>query len=482
MRLRESQSGFSGAQSQAPSLSRPSDASSNAMAWQMSTPAAYSSSPASRMPPGSEQHHAGARALTWDPSLGHSSSNASVSTEQLMDADDQPTQALPGQPSMHRQGSLPGSEHTRSASQPGAWDFLGPGHPELPVHSGSPQEEQPDADLRRISSSVGSSSGHYNPRDSVVARIEHLNERSMKAVIVRIPQSHSATLLCCALARHCPALQLACTQSTHAPHLLLLKRAACSSQSLQQRTWQSLCCWWSLSRAPMMPSGRCCATTRCGASTWPWALCASWCSAWSRLCCYTACCGLGGAPSARPALCLAAALHLARLLYGRCCTHACCSLRQGGQAPARAAAAGSVPGGSASVRSCSAGLAPPSAASWLPPGPACSRCTVWPGAPISPVACRKGQKWSGRRAAHLAVTLVEAAGLWLALALWLPLNLRILSGRCAWFERAYPGLAYASGICWQTVIVGSVVRPAGSHNRQQCAHALLRAVHAACLS
>ena len=56
---------------------------------------------------------------------------------------------------------------------------------------GEPPDAQPEPeqhteeDLRRLSSSVGSHSGHYNPHDSVVTRIEHLSERGMKAIIVR---------------------------------------------------------------------------------------------------------------------------------------------------------------------------------------------------------------------------------------------------------------------------------------------------------
>ena len=35
-----------------------------------------------------------------------------------------------------------------------------------------------------MSSSIGSHSGHYNPNNDIVTRIEHLDERGMKAIIV----------------------------------------------------------------------------------------------------------------------------------------------------------------------------------------------------------------------------------------------------------------------------------------------------------
>lgn len=184
-RLRQTQSGLSRTASiptTEGSLSRPTPVGL------MSTPEAYSSQPAA---PVSTSHgnQFAVRALTHEPSLQQSASSSSGGPDRQG--------SLP-EPDADSVGPLPDPTFPQSTpAETDAWTFLqqrqsaadGPLDPMQP----------PESEFRRMSSSIGSHSGHYNPNNDIVTRIEHLDERGMKAIIVS-----STCSACCRRPDLCP--------------------------------------------------------------------------------------------------------------------------------------------------------------------------------------------------------------------------------------------------------------------------------------
>ena len=65
--------------------------------------------------------------------------------------------------------------------------------------------------------------------------------------------------------------------------------------------------------------------------------------------------------------------------------------------------------------------------------------------------------YSPRRKLNTAYCLVEAGLLLVALCLWTPPNIYILSQDCKWFDHRLPGLGLAVGVCLTAVFTLSVV-------------------------
>ena len=291
-RLRQTQSGLSRTNSLPTtegSISRPTPIGL------MSTPEAYSSQPAApAFDPHSNQF--AVRALTHEPSLQQSASSSSGGPDR---------QGSVAEPDADSVGPRP--DPTFPQSTPGetdAWTFL---HQRQPTADGELDQlehtQKAGSQFRRISSSIGSQSGHYNPASAIINRIEHLNERGMKAIIVSpaacgtrqpdVPCSRRVTVLhmvwdmleACPCNIWCHKLRAWCdgdgvtgtSPQRACAGLRLTSAPLCSSPSSWASGWQSPCCWCWWSPAATMPGARTCVTTPCGRSTLLWGSSASLC-------------------------------------------------------------------------------------------------------------------------------------------------------------------------------------------------------------
>lgn len=125
------------------------------------------------------------------------------------------------------QSSSGASSHGRSDSLPPLqWDRAMDDHSEMERFS--------------LSSSVGSHSGHYNPQNDVIMRIEFLGEKSMKTLVVSV-----ARLLTSSLPAQQPGLPPG-TPKAHPPagNTANMFQSALSFWLLARALWMRSCCIW----------------------------------------------------------------------------------------------------------------------------------------------------------------------------------------------------------------------------------------------
>ena len=82
-------------------------------------------------------------------------------------------------------GPLPDSRPSHKSPTDTGWTFLHKQQPSAEDFLPDDAPQAPQSEFRRLSSSIGSQSGHYNPASDIITRLEHLDERGMKAIIVR---------------------------------------------------------------------------------------------------------------------------------------------------------------------------------------------------------------------------------------------------------------------------------------------------------